>query len=162
MAPGAGERAPSASAHDLAGSAVALVALADAGPALLFFWKAGCPACEDAAHALPRLAAIPGPAVAAICQDGGDEARAFAAAHGWEGTPVRSLLDPEPWPASRAFAIRATPTWVLLAPGARIEAVWEGWSRDDANALAARGAALAGARPATVSSPEDGPGFRPG
>jgi hypothetical protein len=158
----AGERAPAASARDLAGGPVELASLAASRPALLFFWKTGCPACENAAHALPRLAAIPGLAVAAVCQDPEDGARPFAAGNGWDRAGVRSLVDPEPWPASRAFAIRATPTWVLLSPGGRVETVAEGWSRDDANALAARAAALAGAPPATVSFPEDGPGFRPG
>jgi hypothetical protein len=40
--------------------------------------------------------------------------------------------------------------------------VREGWSRDDANALAARAAALAGAPAVTVSTAADGPAFRPG
>ena len=75
---------------------------------------------------------------------------------------MRVLVDPEPWPASEAFGVRSTPTWVLLAPGGRVDAVREGWSRDDANALAARAAALAEAPARLVSTPADGPAFRPG
>jgi hypothetical protein len=60
------------------------------------------------------------------------------------------------------LGVLATPTWVLLAPGGRVDAVLEGWSRDDANALVARAAALAGAPAAVVSRPADGPAFRPG
>jgi hypothetical protein len=104
---------------------------------------------------------VPGLAVAAVSQDGEAATRAFAGAHGWRA-PLRVLLDRDPWPASAAYAVFATPTWILLAPGGRVEAVVEGWSREDANALAARAAALAGAPAPVVSTPADGPAFRPG
>ena len=162
MTPRAGIPAPTSMVRDLSGGEVSVRALAAERPALLFVWKADCPACETAAHALPRLAAIPGLRVAAISQDGREEARAFAAAHGWDRAGVALLVDAEPWPASEALEILVTPTWVLLAPGGRVEATAEGWSRDDANALGARAAALAGAPAAPVSRPEDGPAFRPG
>ncbi len=145
----------------LAGGAVDLAALAGAGPALLFFYGGDCPASVLAAHALPRLASIPGVVVAAVSQDPARETRAFAARNGF-GAAVRTLVDPEPWEASHAFGVRVTPTWILLAPGGRVESVAEGWSRDDANALAARAAALAGAPALVVSTPADGPAFRPG
>jgi hypothetical protein len=51
---------------------------------------------------------------------------------------------------------------VLLAPGGCVEDVAEGWSRDAVNALAARAAALAGHPAPVVSTPADGPAFRPG
>ncbi|HSN91322.1 MAG TPA: redoxin domain-containing protein [Anaeromyxobacteraceae bacterium] len=162
MALGAGDRAPTSMVRDLDGGALALPVLAAAGPAVLFIWKADCPTCHTAAHALPRLAAVAGLRVAAISQDGPAETRAFAAAHGWDRAPVDLLLDPEPWPASDALGVRATPTWILLAPGGRVEAAAEGWSREEANALAARAAALAGAPATVVSRPEDGPALRPG
>ncbi len=147
--------------RDLSGVAVDLAALAVDRPALVFFYRGDCPASGAAAHVLPRLAAIPGMAVAAVSQDGEAATRAFAEEHAL-GTGVRVLRDPEPWPASRSYAILTTPTFVLLAPGGRVDAVAEGWSRDDANGLAARAAVLAGAAPVTVSFPGDGPAFRPG
>lgn len=153
--------APAARAFDLAGRAVDLAGLAASGPTLLFFYKGDCPASESAAHVLPRLAGIPGVAVAAVSQDGEAETRAFAAAHGLGGA-VSVFVDREPWPASDAFGVAVTPTLVLLAPGARVEAVAEGWNRDDANALAARAAALAGAPEREVSTAADGRAFRPG
>lgn len=156
-----GSPAPSATASALGGGGVELAALAAAGPALLFFYKGDCPTSGLAAHALPRLAAVPGVTVAAVSQDGEAETRAFAGRHGLGGA-VRVLLDRDPWPASDAFGVRATPTWILLAPGARVEAVAEGWSRDDANGLAARAASLAGAPARPISTPADGPAFRPG
>ncbi len=142
------------------GQALALASLAASGPALLFFYKGDCGASDAAAHALPRAAAIPGLLVAAVSQDDEGATGAFAAEHHLDG--VRVLVDPEPWPASDAFGVLATPTWVLLAPGGRVDAVLEGWSRDDANALAARAAALAGAPAQVVSGAADGPAFRPG
>jgi peroxiredoxin len=156
-----GEAAPAAQVQDLAGSGVELAALATAGPAVLFFYKGDCATSEAAAHVLPRLGAVPGVVVAVVSQDGPGETRAFAAQHGL-GDPVSVLVDAAPWRASGAYGIRTTPTFVLLAPGGRVERVAEGWSRDEANALAVRAAALAGAPPRVVSTPADGPAFRPG
>ncbi len=156
-----GAPAPDVRATPLGGGALAIPSLAASGPALLFFYKGDCGTSGAAAHVLPRAAAIRGLAVAAISQDDAGATDAFARAHGL-AAPVRVLVDPEPWPASDAFGVRATPTWILLAPGGRVEAVLEGWSRDEATALAARAAALAGAPAAAVSTPADGPAFRPG
>ncbi len=158
---GPGSAAPRAVLRDLAGKDVALPDLCAGGPALLFVHKGDCPATEIAARVLPRFAAIPGLALVAISQDALGEARAFAVASGWQGT-VRLLVDPEPWRASEALGVRSTPTWFLLA-GGRVEAVAEGWSRDDANALAAGAAGLLGAVPPAISRPGGPePALRPG
>lgn len=169
----AGDAAPAASACALArepeapelaalGAGVDLAALAASGPAVLFFYKGDCLASEAAAHALPRLARIPGVAVAAISQDPPQLTDGFSDVHGLAAGGVRVLVDPEPWPASNAWEVLSTPTLVLLGRGARVEATLEGWSRDAVNALAARAAALAGAPVVVVSGPGDGPAFRPG
>jgi len=156
-----GSALPAVPVQDLDGREVPLSRLA-AGPALLFFFKADCPATEVAAKVLPRFARVPGLAVVAVSQDDAEDARALAADGGWMGG-VLLLRDPEPWPASEACGVRATPTWLLVAPGGRVEMAAEGWSRDDANALAAAAARLAGSTPLTVSRP-DGPepALRPG
>jgi peroxiredoxin len=156
-----GRLAPSAQALALAGGAVELAALAASGPALLFFYKGDCGATAAAAHVLSRLGAVRGVEVAAVSQDDAEETRAFARAHAF-GAVVHVLVDPEPWPASCAYGVRTTPTWVLLAPGGRVEAVLEGWNRDEANKLAARAAVLAGAPAVVVSTAADGPAFLPG
>ena len=158
----AGAPAPEAAALAADGRTLPLRSLAARGPALLFFFKGSCPATAAAAGALPRLAAVRGVSVAAISQDDAADTAAFAAEHGW-GSGVLVLRDPEPWPASDAYGVQSTPTWVLVAPDGRIERVLEGWSRDDANALAARAAEIAGAPPAVIASAADGgPAFRPG
>jgi hypothetical protein len=160
----AGAGAPPGAVLDLAAGAspLDLRSLATAGPALVVFYKADCAASEAAGPVLPRFAEIPGLAVAAVSQDEAAAAAAFARAHRW-GRGVRTLRDPEPWSASDAWGVGVTPTFVLLAPGGRVEAVAEGWSREEANGLAVRAAALAGAAPVVVSRPEDGgPAYRPG
>ncbi len=158
---GPGSALPAVAVTDLDGRPVPLGRLA-AGPALLFVYQADCPATEVAAKVLPRFSAIPGLAVSAVSQDDPGVTRRFAADNGWGGA-VRTLLDREPWPASNACAVRATPTWLLVAPGGRVEMAAEGWSRDDANALAAAAARLTGSTPLVVSRPDGAePAWRPG
>jgi hypothetical protein len=154
-------REPEAPELAALGAPVDLAALAAHGPALLWFFKGDCGTSDLAAHVLPRLAAA-GLAVAAVSQDDAEETDGFSRGHGLAAGGVKVLVDPEPWPASEAYGVRVTPTFVLLAPGGRVEAVLEGWSRDEANALAARASSLAGAAAPIVSTPADGPAFRPG
>lgn len=157
-----GSVAPDAPVRDFTPSPRPLAELWADGPALLFFYGEDCPASPLGAVVLPRFAALPGLTVVAISQDGIDAAGEFAEAHGFGGKVV-TLADDAPFPASRSFGVRATPTWVLVGPGGRVEAVAEGWSRDEANALAARAAALVGASPREVSTAADGgPALRPG
>lgn len=156
-----GTALPPVQVQDLGGGKLPLSGLGT-GPALLFFHKADCPATAVAAKVLPRFTRVPGLLVAAVSQDDAEETRALAAASGWLGGVV-ALRDPDPWPASRAIGMRSTPTWLLVAPGGRIEMVAEGWSRDDANALAAAAAQLTGSPPLVVSrgdGPE--PAWQPG
>ncbi len=150
------------SAREEDGTPVPLGRLADAGPVLLFVYKADCPATAVAGPVLPRFARLAGLSLVAVSQDDEQETLGFAQACGWEGA-VRVLRDPEPWRASDALGARVTPTWVLLDRGGKIAAAAEGWSRDDVNQLAASAAALLGV-PAEVISPESGaePPWRPG
>ncbi len=157
----AGNALPAVLVQDMGGDELPLTGLGT-GPALLFFHKADCPATAVAAKVLPRFAGVPGLAVVAVSQDDAEEARELAAESGWMGG-VLLLRDPEPWPASDALGVHATPTWFLVAPDGRIEMAAEGWARDDANALAAAAARLTGSAPLLVSRP-DGPepALRPG
>jgi peroxiredoxin len=148
---------------DLESRPASLASIAAGRPALLFFYKSDCPTSAVAADVLPRFAAaVPGLAVVAVSQDDITATRAFSDAHGWRAIHV--LRDPEPWRASDAFAVRATPTWFLIDAGGTTVAADEGWSRDAANALAREAARLRGGVPATQVAPEDGslPAFRPG
>lgn len=158
---GPGSTLPAVAVTGLDGREVPLSRLA-AGPVLLFVYKADCPATAAAAPVVPRFASLPGLGVAVVSQDDPEETRAFAAASGWTGG-VLLLRDAEPWPASDALGVRATPTWFLVAPGGRVEMVAEGWNRDDANALAATAGRLTGSPPVVVSRPDGSePAWRPG
>ncbi len=158
----AGQPLPLVEVTDGSGALLRLPALADAGPALLFVYKADCPATAVAGPVLPRFAQLTGLNLVALSQDDEAETIGFAKACGWDGK-VRLLRDPEPWRASDALGARVTPTWVLVERGGRIAAAAEGWSRDDVNQLAATAAGLLGL-PAPVISPEGGaePPWRPG
>jgi peroxiredoxin len=157
----AGDPAPPLRVEDPSGRPAAMAGRAGR-PALLLFYRADCGASGVAGPVLRRFAAIPGLDVAAVSQDPAAEARAFGEACGF-GSAVLGLVDPEPWRASHAFGVRVTPTWFLVAADGRIAAAAEGWSRDDANALAAEAARLCGAPPVVVARP-DGPepALRPG
>lgn len=156
------ERDPEDPTLVVLGAAVEPAGLAARGPALLFFYKGDCGASDAAAHVLPRLARVPGLAVAAVSQDPAFDTAIFSGAHRLEEGGVHVFVDPEPWLASDAFGVLATPTFVLLAAGGRVEVVVEGWSREETNRLAARAAALTGAPAPVVSSAADGPALRPG
>ncbi len=158
----AGTPLPGVEVTGEAGAPVSLTALAVDGPALLFVYKADCPATAVAGPVLARFAQLPGLRIFAVSQDAAAETADFAAACGWAGK-VAVLRDPEPWRASDALGARVTPTWILVERGGRIAAAAEGWSRADANLLAARAAALLHLSPVTVSA-EGGaePPWRPG
>lgn len=158
----AGALLPAAEVSDEAGAPVSLRSLEGEGPALLFVYKADCPATAVAGPVLPRFAGLDGLRVFAISQDDEAGTAAFAEASGW-ARKVRVLRDLEPWRASDALGARVTPTWILVDRGGRIAAAAEGWSREDANRLAASAAALLGLAPPTVS-PDGGaePPWRPG
>jgi len=158
----AGTPLPAVEVVGAEGAPVALPALVGGGPTLIFLYKADCPATAVAGPVLGRFAGPAGLRLVALSQDDEAETVAFAKACGWAGK-VRVLRDPEPWPASDALGARVTPTWVLVGPDGRIAAAAEGWSREDANRLAASAAALLGLAPRVVSS-EGGaePAWRPG
>jgi peroxiredoxin len=127
-----------------------------AGPGLLFFFAADCPACPYAARAVARIAAalVPrGLAVVGISRSAPDETRAFAFREGLEGIDVG--LDLSSGPVASTFELDGVPTAFLVEDGA-VRACVEGWSRHDYNALAAAAADLVGAPPPTASDPSDG------
>jgi peroxiredoxin len=158
----AGRTLPDVEVTGEAGAPVRLTALAADGPALLFVYKADCPATAVAGPVLGRFTQLGGLRLFALSQDDQAGTAGFAAACGWAGK-VGVLRDPEPWRASNALGARVTPTWILVERGGRIAASAEGWSREDANRLAASAATLLGQAPVTVSK-EGGaePPWRPG
>lgn len=157
-----GEQAPPAVAADLSGRPSPL-APADGRPRLLLFHRAGCGASEVAGSVLPRFGALPGLDVVAVSQDPAAVAAAAFGADRGIAPAVRVAVDAPPFAASDAFRVRSTPTWVLLDGRGTVVAVAEGWSRDDANAIAEAAARLCGAAPVVVAPPGGAePALRPG
>lgn len=132
------------------------------GPAVLMFFKNGCPTCQMAVPVYSRLARRYGDAVpvVAVAQDPEAKARPWLDDKGFAGPLVD---DSEGYPLSDAFRIATVPTLVLVADGKVLE-VSEGWDRDRANrwdqALSARSGVPS---PGPVSTEADGlPVFKPG
>lgn len=131
-----------------------------AGPRILVFYKTTCSVTVMAAGALARFGeAFPG-RVAGIGQDPAVDLAAFAASHGWDFPQMPDLA---PYPASNAYGIASAPTVIVVGADGTVLDVVESWDRDGENRAAAAFAALVGAGPVTISTPDDGlPGFKPG
>lgn len=126
-------------------------------PLLLAFFKTSCPTCKLAWPYLQRLHVAYGDTavkVLGVSQNGIEESRRFF--EEWGGATFDLVLDPEPtFAASNAFGVESVPYLVLVAPDGTVEDVFGGWSKARMEALGARLAARAGARPVPVVPPGD-------
>jgi len=132
------------------------VHLGGAGPALVFFFRADCPACRHAAQAIARIAEKLQPrglAVVGVSQDDAGDAAAFAAVHGLGAIDL--CTDGSSYLASDAVELARTPATFLVDQG-RVVVALEGWDRREFNALAAEAARLVGADAPTASARFDG------
>jgi hypothetical protein len=133
------------------------------GPALLAFFKTGCPTCQLSFPVWGELSRRYGDAVdvVAVSQDPQSAARPWLDERGFDG-PLHD--DSAGFPLSRAFEVDVVPTLVLVGEHGVVLDVEEGWSRDAANAWDERLAELTGrASPGPLSTPEDGlPPYKPG
>jgi len=136
-----GDACPPVTLESLDGSTVSLAAFRDQGRCLLLFVESDCPTSR---LALRRLEAIAAPLarggirLVAVHQDPPDVARVTMAA---SQATYAALSESEPYAASAAFGVRTVPTAFLIGVDACVEAVVEGWSRDDF-AQIARSAAM--------------------
>ena len=132
------------------------VHLGGQGPALVFFFRADCPASAAAAPAVARIAEklVPkGLLVIGVSQDDPGDTAAFAAVHGLGA--ILLCTDASSYLASGAVEVARTPTTYLI-DGGRVVAAIDGWSRHHYNALAARAAQLVGSEAPTASAAGDG------
>jgi len=125
-----GDTAPNLRLRKLEGGEESLRA---EGSVLLAFFKISCPVCQ---FTLPYLNRIhPGVKVWAISQNDAEDTRDFAQQF---GLTLPILLDPEDrFPASNAFGITHVPTMFLLGPDGRIEKAFDGWNKQEMEALGA-------------------------
>lgn len=133
----AGARAPSFRLKDLSGNTVSLEEILSKGPALLGFFKIGCPVCQLTFPYLERLAASSAIQIIGVSQDD------LAATEGFNqrfGVTFPTLLDQakENYPASNAFGITNVPSMFLVEPDGRIASAFSGFSKRDMEALGGR------------------------
>lgn len=158
----AGAVAPSFELPDGSGTPRSLDELTAAGPALLAFFKTGCPTCRLAFPVLGELERRYGDAVPVVAVSQTDLAATlpWLVEHGFAG-PV---LDDERgrFLVSAAYRVGSVPTLVLV-DGGRVAATSEAWDRDRMNRWAADLGALTGRPAPPVSTEGDGrPAFKPG
>jgi len=132
-----GARAPAFRLQSLAGAAVSLDDILAKGPALLAFFKIGCPVCQLTFPFLERLAGGSGIQIIGISQDDFAATTAFNQRF---GVTFPTLLDQakENYPASNAFGITNVPTLFLVEPDGHIANTISGFSKRDLEALGAR------------------------
>lgn len=136
--------------------------LTAAGPALLAFFKTGCPTCELAFPVYAELERRYGSAVpvVAVSQDALAKTVPWLEAKGFAGVALDDESDG--YAVSEAYAVTSVPTVVLVDKGT-VVATSEAWDRDRANAWARRLGESTGRDPSPVSREGDGlPAFKPG
>ena len=107
------------------GDPVALGALLADGPVVLVFAHADCP---TSVLALRRLAALgPGARIACLAEETPEAAARLARRTGFR-PPV--LSQPAPFEISRAYAVEAVPTAVLVQPDGSVTDTVVGWDAD--------------------------------
>jgi peroxiredoxin len=132
-----GARAPAFQLQSLSGATVSLEDILAKGPALLAFFKIGCPVCQLTFPFLERLAAGTGIQIIGISQDDLGATTAFNQRF---GVTFPTLLDSakESYPASNAFGITNVPTLFLVEPDGQIANTISGFSKRDLEAVGAQ------------------------
>jgi thiol-disulfide isomerase/thioredoxin len=131
--------------------------------ALYGFFKTTCPTCVFAWPFFDRVARLAeggALSVVAVSQDGLEPTEEF---NEQLGVRLRTLYDPEPWPASEALGMDYVPTFLRVGADGRLRQQVVGFDRQKMQDFAAEAAALAGKPPAPLYLPgENVPAIKPG
>jgi peroxiredoxin len=158
-----GTVAPQLTLKDLSGKSVSLAGVLTNGPALVAFFKVGCPTCQFTLPFLQRLYETYGGsnfAFFGISQDSPGDTRQFM--HHF-GIKFPMLIDDHGYAASKAYGLTNVPTIFWINPDGKIHISSSGFSKNDLEkisseaALATRNAAKPLFRPGEVV-----PAFKPG
>lgn len=101
------------------------------GPVLAVFFKVACSTCQYAFPFIERLYEQwrpQGAQVWGISQDEAEPSRRFANEY---GVTFPILIDEKPYPTSKAYGVRYTPTLFLIAPDDHIGMAGDGFSKSD-------------------------------
>ncbi len=132
-----GEPAPDFVLKSLAGGQVSLAETLAKGPALLVFFKVGCPVCQMTFPFLERLSHNEAVRINAISQDEAGHTQQFNQRF---GVTFETLLDAsaEGYPASNAYGISSVPTFFLVEEDGSISKCSEGFCKRDLEQLGER------------------------
>ena len=133
----AGSKAPAFHLKNLNGTSVALQDALTKGPALLAFFKIGCPVCQLTFPYLERLAGNPRVQILGISQDDLDATKFFNERY---GVTFPTLLDEskDGYAASNAFGISTVPSLFLVETDGSVSKAFSGFSKRDLEALGER------------------------
>ncbi|HME08481.1 MAG TPA: TlpA disulfide reductase family protein [Bryobacteraceae bacterium] len=134
---GPGEPAPGFVLKSLAGGQVSLAQTLAEGPALLAFFKVGCPVCQMTFPFLERMAHNKAVQVIGISQDETGHTQQFNQRF---GVTFQTLLDAsaDGYPASNAYGISSVPTLFLVERDGSISKSSEGFCKRDLEQLGER------------------------
>jgi peroxiredoxin len=133
----AGEPAPAFELNTLSGGKQSLAEVLKSGPALLAFYKIGCPVCQLTAPYLERLAAGRNLQIVGVSQDDDSSTESFNQRF---GVTFPTLLDQarEGYPASNAYGISSVPSLFLVEQDGRVSKSFSGFSKRDLEELGQR------------------------
>lgn len=140
-----------------------LAELTSDGPALLIFFRSGCPTCRLAFPVYGEMARRYGDAAAvvAVSQDPVLQVGPWLREHEFSGPALDDSADG--YAVSVAYDVQTVPTLVLVGSDRTVAMVAEGWDRDWANRFARALGDATGRSVAPVSTEGDGlPVFKPG
>ncbi len=126
----AGSQSPEFELKDTSGESRSLSDILARGPALLAFFKIGCPVCQLTFPFLERLSKNESVQVIGISQDDSGATQAFNQRY---GVTFPVLLDESKacYPVSNAFGITNVPTVFVVEPGGAITTAFSGFSKRD-------------------------------
>src|ERR1700722_6295870 len=133
----AGDPAPGFELKKLGGGKQSLSEVLKSGPALLAFYKIGCPVCQLTAPYLERLAGGGNLQIIGVSQDDDDATQGFNQRF---GVTFPTLLDTakEGYPASNAYGISSVPSLFLVERDGRVSKSFNGFSKRDIEELGQR------------------------
>lgn len=133
------------------------------GPALVAFFKIGCPTCQLTLPFLQRLFEMYGASkltLLGVSQDGAAETRAFMQRF---GIGFRVLIDEHGYPISKAYGLTNVPSLFWINADGKIHLSTVGFAKNDLANISSEAAAAAGKQPSPLFRPgEKVPNFKPG
>ncbi len=132
-------------------------------PALYGFFKTTCPTCELAWPYFDRVSKLAEGGRLSVLGVSQDDPPATASFCQSLGVSLRTLYDPEPWPASARLGLESVPSFLLVGENGVLEDFAAGFQRHKMEEYAGLAARLSGRPVAALFLPgENVPAWKPG